>query len=83
MWFAGSKMHAQSRLLQRVYTAGMKRIEPVLLWVRKEGEGYCLLGKLHCVAADLQATPIAIKWQLLDYDALMTNSVFFRTLVNS
>jgi hypothetical protein len=42
----------------------------VLLFVRLEGEGYACLGRVEYVAANLETSPIEIKWRLRDYSKL-------------
>lgn len=75
MWFGGSRMAAESRLVQRLYAAGVGAGagggDEVLLFVRTDGQPYTCLGRLKCVAADLAAQPIAIKWELLDHERLL------------
>ena len=40
--------------------------EPVLLFVRREGEAYCCLGRVRWAAADLLSSPVQFKWELID-----------------
>ena len=42
--------------------------DSVLLFVRIEGEPYCCLGRLVYVGVDLTCSPIAMKWELKDFD---------------
>lgn len=56
------------------------RSEPVLLFARLEGEGYCCLGRVLWVAADLHAQPVKFKWELMDYAAFQGSPQFQRML---
>lgn len=93
MWFGGSTMHAESRIVQRLIhpcnqyplnekkdvAAAVAADNIVLLFVRRESEGYACLGRCKYVAVNLQMHPIEIKWQLLDFD-LLRNTLYFQEL---
>lgn len=52
----------------------------MVLFVRIEGENYCCLGRLQWVAIDLLASPVKVKWELMDYD-LFCNDAHFKRLL--
>jgi len=54
--------------------------ETVVLFVRIEGENYWCLGRLQWVAIDLLASPVKVKWELMDYD-LFCNDAHFKRLL--
>lgn len=97
MWYGGSKMDAESRIVQRLIHPSnqyhdaqggpMVKSEhaaedshTILLFVRLEGEGYACLGRCQYVAVDLATHPIAIKWNLLDYEHLRHTKYFQQIL---
>jgi hypothetical protein len=55
-------------------------VDTVLLFARLEGEGYCCLGRVRWVAADLQSQPVRFKWELLDYAGFKEAPQFKRIL---
>ena len=48
----------------------------VILFARIEGEEYSCLGRVKYVALDLEASPIVIKWEFLDYDKAIKEDYF-------
>lgn len=69
-------MHKDSRVIIRLRTEVDK-----LLFVRREGEHYCCLGRVDAVAGDYDAHPIAIKLHLRDYEALAKTSGYFQEIL--
>ncbi len=50
--------------------------DQVILFARIEGEEYSCLGRVTYVALDLEASPIVVKWQFLDYDVAIKEEYF-------
>jgi hypothetical protein len=49
--------------------------DTILLFVRREGEPYCCLGRLQCISADLKQHPIMMEFELLDHPLLLQGEV--------
>ena len=58
---------------------------PVLLFVRLPGEGYCCLGRLRMASANLTRHPLVVHWELLDHAALLSgpNQDKFRAILQA
>lgn len=54
--------------------------ELVLLFARLEGEGYCCMGRVLWVAADLHTQPVRFKWELIDHAGFEASPHFQRIL---
>lgn len=74
-WFGGSRMHADSAIVQRLLSAGSGKDDSkksrggscvVLLMVRVDTEPYTCLGRVRAQSADLERHPVAVRWELLD-----------------
>lgn len=74
-WFGGSKMHADSPVVQRLLSATGDGGCVVLLMVRVDTEPYTCLGRVRAQSSDLARHPVAVRWELLDRDRLMMMSV--------
>jgi len=71
-WFGGSKMKADSAQTQRLLSSGAV----VLLFVRLAGQPYLSLGRLLPLSCDVSSLPIAVTWQLQDFEAVRNKTVF-------
>jgi hypothetical protein len=74
-WFGGSRMHADSPVVQRLLSASSVKDEgargsdhgcTVLLLVRVDTEPYTCLGRVRAQSADLARHPVAVRWELID-----------------
>jgi hypothetical protein len=79
-WFGGSRMHADSHVVQRMLppTTGSKAAanDTVLLLVRLEGEPYRCLGPVRAAEHNVTAHPIFIKWELMMFSELQNVKPF-------
>lgn len=57
-------------------TISVVKEEVALLFVRLPKEPYACLGRLHWVSMDLTATPIKIKWELIDHKRYFQSDYF-------
>jgi len=83
-WYGGSRMKAESYVIQRLISVGKKaargELKPssgIVLWcrvynVKKKGfDPYICLGRLSYHSHDENVHPIKFEWNLVDYDILM------------
>lgn len=71
-WFGGSKMTAESRLARRLLS--MDAV--VLLFVRVDAGNYISLGRVRPRSCDVSLEPLAVTWELIDYEALRDSTHF-------
>lgn len=71
-WFGGSKMSAESRLVRRLLSTDAV----VLLFVRVDGGNYLSLGRVQPRSCDVSLEPLAVTWELVDFEALRNSTHF-------
>ena len=77
-WFGGSKMTAESRLARRLLSTDAV----VLLFVRVDGGNYLSLGRVQPRSCDVSLEPLAVTWELVDFDDLRESKHFQGTHVH-
>ena len=76
LWFGGSKMNPESRVIRRLLSADAV----VLLFVRADGENYIPLGLVRALSCNIASLPISVTWELLHFERLRENKNFRRII---